>query len=50
MFDFSSMGVECDKTAMAVWQALHEPGLGSDLAHEPGLGSELRTGGTLARE
>jgi len=50
MFDFSSMGVECDKAAMAVWQALHEPGLGSDLAHEPGLGSELRTGGTLARE
>ena len=40
MFDFSSMGVECDKAAMAVWQALHEPG----------LGSELRTGGTLARE
>ena len=50
MFDFSSMGVECDKAAMAVWQSLHEPGLGSDLAHEPGLGSELRTGGTLARE
>ena len=50
MFDFSSMGVECDKAAMAVWQALHEPGLGNDLAHEPGLGSELRTGGTLARE
>ena len=50
MFDFSSMGVECDKAAMAVWQALHEPGLGSDLAHEPGLDSELRTGGTLARE
>jgi hypothetical protein len=40
MFDFSSMGVECDNAAMAVWQALHEPG----------LGSELRTGGTLARE
>jgi hypothetical protein len=37
MFDFSSMGVECDKAAMA-------PGLGSDLLHEPGLGSELRTG------
>ena len=50
MFDFSSMGVECDKAAMAVWQALHEPGLGNDLAHEPGLGSELRTGGTLARK
>ena len=50
MFDFSSMAVECDKTAMAVWQALHEPGLGSDLAHEPGLGGELRTGGTMARE
>ena len=44
MFDFSSMGIECDKAAMAVWQALHEPGLGSDLPHEPGLGSELRTG------
>ena len=40
MFDFSSMGVECDKAAMAVWQALHEPG----------LGGELRTGGTMARE
>ena len=40
MFDFSSMGIECDKAAMAVWQALHELG----------LDSELRTSGTLARE
>ena len=43
MFDFSSMGVEYDKAAIA-------PGLGNDLVHEPGLGSGLRTGGTLARE